>query len=245
MLEIKKIYKQFNNDIDNPVNVFKNFSLTINTGEVVAILGPNGCGKSTLFNMISGSINQDKGDILLNGKLLNSLKENECSKHIAKVYQNPSMGVSPSLTVLENMAIADKKGKTFTLSRLVNKNRIEEYKNMLKKLNLGLEDRLHTKVKYLSGGQRQSLSLLMSTMKNPELLLLDEHTAALDPKTSKVVLKKTIDVVKKFNITTMMISHNIHDSIKYSDRIIMLNKGNIVLDIESNKITEEEIIRYI
>jgi len=152
------------------------------------------------------------------------------------------MGVSPTLTILENMALADKKCTRFGFKKLINKNRIDFYKTVLKSLDLGLENKLQTKVRFLSGGQRQSLSLLMSTMKKPELLLLDEHTAALDPKTSKVVMEKTMELVKKYKITTIMISHNIRDAIKYSDKIIMLQNGKVVLDVKSNKISENELV---
>lgn len=152
------------------------------------------------------------------------------------------MGVSPSLTILENMSLADKKSERFTLKRLVKKNRIPEYIKLLKELDLGLENQLNTQVKYLSGGQRQSLSLVMATMKLPDLLLLDEHTAALDPKTSFVVMEKTKEVIERHNITTIMISHNMKDAIDYSDRIVMLDKGKVILDKDSKDITEAQLM---
>ena len=242
MLEVKKIYKCFNNESGNQVNVFNGLSLNIQDGEIIALLGHNGCGKTTLFNIVAGVVKQDKGDIILNNKNLNNLKENQRSSYISKVYQDPARGISPSLTILENMSMADKKGKISTLGMLVNKKRIEYYKSMLGKLGIGLEDKLDVKVKYLSGGQRQALSLLMATMKQPKLLLLDEHTAALDPKTSKIILDKTLEMIREFKITTIMISHNVRDAIKYSDRVIMLNKGRIVLDIVSNLIDEDKLM---
>lgn len=153
------------------------------------------------------------------------------------------MGVSPSLTVLENLALANKKGEKFTLRKLLKNNNRDFYKDTLKKLNLGLEHKLDTKVKYLSGGQRQSLSLVMATLKKPDLLLLDEHTAALDPKTSKIIMEKTRELITRENITTIMISHNMSDAIKYSDTVIMLDKGEIVFNEESKNISEKDLLK--
>lgn len=242
MLNISSMSKKFNAGTDNELVVFDNFDLHINKGECTGILGANGCGKSTLFNLISGVLTQDSGDIILNGATINNLKENDRAKLIGRVHQNPSMGVSPSLTILENISLSDKKGQKFSLKPLVNKSKIEEFKEILRTLDLGLENKLNTEVKFLSGGQRQSLSLLMATLKKPELLLLDEHTAALDPKTSKLIMDKTQELIKSHQITTMMISHNIRDAVKYSDRIIMLQKGKVILDVRNGEITEKEII---
>ena len=242
MLDIQNLSKTFNIGTDNEAQIFNNFSIHINKGECTGILGANGCGKSTLFNIISGVIIQEKGIITLNGININGLKENERAQHIGRVHQNPSAGVSPSLTILENISLSDKKCQKFTLRKLIRKNKIEEFKEILKTLDLGLEDKLDTEVKYLSGGQRQSLSLLMATMKKPALLLLDEHTAALDPKTSRLVMDKTQELIKTQNITTMMISHNIKDTIKYSDRIVMLDRGEIILDVRNGQITEKELL---
>lgn len=243
MLTLKNISKSFNPGTENEAVIFNNFNLHINKGECTGILGANGCGKSTLFNIISGVLTQDTGEIILNNKNINNLKENERAQYIGRVYQNPSMGVSPSLTILENISLSDKKCQKFTLKKLINKNRISGFKDILKTLDLGLEDKLDTEVKYLSGGQRQSLSLLMATIKKPELLLLDEHTAALDPKTSRLIMDKTQELIKNHSITTMMISHNVKDTITYSDRIIMLDKGKIILDVKKGEITEKEIIK--
>jgi putative ABC transport system ATP-binding protein len=227
---------------DYELRIFNNFNIHINKGECTGILGANGCGKSTLFNIICGSLMQEKGLITLNGKNINNLKENERAQFIGRVHQNPSAGVSPSLTILENISLSDKKCQKFTLRKLINKNKVEEFKKILSTLDLGLESKLDTEVKYLSGGQRQSLSLLMATMNKPELLLLDEHTAALDPKTSRLVMEKTQELIKTQNITTMMISHNVRDAVKYSDRIIMLDKGEIILDERKGQITEKELL---
>lgn len=242
MLNITNLSKTFNAGTDNEIKLFNRFNLTIEEKKCTAIIGSNGCGKSTLLNMIGGSIGIDEGRITIRTNDISHLKEEERSIYMGRVYQDPSMGVSPSLTILENMSLADKKGEKFTLRRLIKKNRINKYIELLKDLDLGLEHKLDTKVKFLSGGQRQSLSLVMATMKHPDLLLLDEHTAALDPKTSNVIMKKTRELIKKYSITTIMISHNMRDAIEYSDRIIMLDQGEVVLDRASEDVTEEELI---
>lgn len=242
MLEIKNLYKSFNIGTDNEAAIFTDFNIHINKGECTGILGANGCGKSTLFNIISGVLTPENGNIILNGKTINNLKENERAKYIGRVHQNPSMGVSPSLTILENISLSDKKCQKFTLRKLIKKNKIEFYKEILKTLDLGLENKLDTEVKFLSGGQRQSLSLLMATLNKPELLLLDEHTAALDPKTSRLIMEKTQELIQTQSITTMMISHNVKDTIKFSDRIVMLDKGHVILDVRNKDISEKELL---
>lgn len=242
MLKIWNLSKSFNVGTDNEIKIFDKFNLQIEANKCTAIIGSNGCGKSTLLNMIGGSIPVDEGRIILNEKNITGLKEEIRASYIGRVYQDPSMGVSPSLTILENMSLANKKGERFTLKKLLQKSQTSKYVELLKSLNLGLENKLDTKVKFLSGGQRQSLSLVMAAMKHPDLLLLDEHTAALDPKTSTVIMKKTRELIQKHSITTVMISHNMRDAIEYSDRIIMLDKGKVVLDKPSKDVTEEELI---
>lgn len=241
MLTIKNLSKSFNEGTENEVNIFNNFNLEVEESEFVAVLGSNGCGKSTLFNLISGSLKENSGSITLSGENISSLKEEERALKIGKVHQDPSKGVSPSLTILENLSLAMKKREKFSLRSLIRKDNIEKFKDILKELDLGLENKLNTQVKFLSGGQRQALSLIMATLKKPELLLLDEHTAALDPKTSKMIMEKTKQLIDKQNITAMMISHNLKDAIKYSDRIIMLDKGRVILDVKSKNITEGEL----
>lgn len=242
MLRIKNLSKSFNKGTENQVDLFNGFNLTFEEHKCTAIIGSNGCGKSTLLNMIGGSILNDSGEILLNNEDISKLKEDKRAAYIGRVYQDPSMGVSPALTILENMSLADKKGEKFTLKKLIKKNNIDRYVELLKSLDLGLEHKLNTKVKFLSGGQRQSLSLIMAAMKLPDLLLLDEHTAALDPKTSHVIMKKTKELIDKYQITTIMISHNMKDAIEYSDRIVMLDKGKVVLDKASSEVTEDELL---
>lgn len=241
MLTIKNLKKSFNEGTENEVNIFNGFNLEIKDSEFVAILGSNGCGKSTLFNLISGSLKDNGGDIVLGGEDISRLKEEERACKIGKVHQDPSMGVSPSLTILENLSLAAKKSEKFSLRRLIRKDNVGKFIEILKELDLGLENKLNTQVKFLSGGQRQALSLIMATLKKPELLLLDEHTAALDPKTSRMIMSKTKQLIDKQKITAMMISHNLRDAIKYSDRIIMLDKGKVILDVKSRDITEGEL----
>ncbi len=243
MLRIKNLSKSFNGGTENELNIFEDFNLNIKESEFVAILGSNGCGKSTLFNLISGSLKEDRGNIILDDKKINDLKEEERAWGIGKVHQDPSKGVSPSLTILENLSLADKKCEKFSLRNLIKKDKINRFENILKEIGLGLENKLDTQVKFLSGGQRQALSLIMATLKKPKLLLLDEHTAALDPKTSKVIMEKTKQLIDKQHITAMMISHNLRDAVQYADRIIMLDKGRVILDVESKKITESELVK--
>ncbi|MFA5576636.1 MAG: ATP-binding cassette domain-containing protein [Tissierellaceae bacterium] len=242
MLKIRKLSKSFNRGTDNEINIFSNFDLDIEKNKCTAIIGPNGCGKSTLLNIVSGTIALDGGKIVLNGEDISMLREEDRAQYLGRVYQNPSLGVSPSLTILENMSLADKKGESFSLKRLIKKGNIDKYIALLKDLDLGLESKLNTRVKFLSGGQRQSLSLVMAAMRHPKLLLLDEHTAALDPKTSNVVMKKTKELIEKYSISTIMVSHNMKDAIEYSDRVIMLDRGQIILDKASIDLTEEELI---
>ncbi|RVU54989.1 ABC transporter ATP-binding protein [Anaerosphaera multitolerans] len=244
MLKIENLNKTFYPGTPEEHRIFKDFSLEIEANVCTTILGPNGCGKSTLFNLISGSIESDSGSINLNGNEINKLPEEKRASYIGKVNQDPSKGVSPSLNILENMSIALKKGEKFTFKKLIKNNNVNMIVEKLKELDLGLEDKLTTQVKFLSGGQRQSLSLLMSTIKRPDLLLLDEHTAALDPKTSKLIMDKTVDLINREKITTLMITHNLRHAIQYSKRIIMLNKGEIVLDVQSEDITEDELTKF-
>ncbi len=241
MLVVRNLYKSFNVGTDFENNIFTNFAIDFEDNTATAIIGSNGCGKSTLMNLIAGSLEADDGVIKIEGEDISKLKEEKRAKYIGRVHQNPSMGVSPSLTILENMALADKKNEKFYLKKLIRKDRIDYYKEQLKTLDLGLENKLNSRVDLLSGGQRQSLSLLMAAMKHPKVLLLDEHTAALDPKTSRVVMNKTVDLIKNKKLTTIMITHDMRDAVEFSDRIIMLERGKIVLDKRSTEITEKEL----
>lgn len=241
MLRINNLSKTFYKGTPEENQIFDNFSLEIEENTCVAFLGPNGCGKSTLFNLISGSLDCDYGTIEIGNKNITKLPEQQRALLIGKVNQNPSMGVAPSLNILENMSMAYKKGQKFTLKKLIDIKNNYKIIQKLKVIGLGLENKLNTQVKFLSGGQRQCLSLLMATIRTPQLLLLDEHTAALDPKTSSIIMNKTNELIKEEKITTLMITHNLRHALEYADRIIMLNHGKVVLDISPDTITENEL----
>ncbi len=238
MLKIKNMSKVFNPNTINENKVFDKFSLEVNKGDFVTILGSNGAGKSTLLNIVAGSIESDSGSIIIDGEDVSRKAEYERAKSIGRVFQNPSVGVSPQMTILENLSLADNKGKCYGLTLGVNKKRIEYYKELLKEVNLGLEDKLFNKVELLSGGQRQALTLLMAVMSNPKLLLLDEHTAALDPKTSEKIMEITKKIVKERGITTLMVTHNLKHAMEAGNRLFMMHQGKIVIDV-SGKEKEE------
>lgn len=241
MLSVKNLYKTFNIGQENENHVFTDFSLDIEAGKCTALIGSNGCGKSTLMNIIGGSIMAEAGQVILEDIHMEKLTEEERAPYIGRVYQDPSKGVAPSLTILENMSLSDKKGQKFGMKKLVQRDRIPYFVELLKTLDLGLENHLESRVKDLSGGQRQSLSLLMATMNKPKLLLLDEHTAALDPKTSYVVMDRTMDLISTGHITTLMITHDMRDAVEYADRVIMLDAGEIVLDVQSTDISADDL----
>ncbi|QAA35164.1 ABC transporter ATP-binding protein [Clostridium manihotivorum] len=231
MLQINNLTKIFNMGTDNESILFNDISLSINDGDFITIIGSNGSGKSTLLNMISGGSSLDNGSILLDGKDISTLPEHKRTRFIGRVFQNPSSGVAPSMTVLENLAMANNKNKTFTLSLAIKKKDRAAFRNMLLHYSLGLEDKLDVKVGLLSGGQRQALSLVMTSLSNPKLLLLDEHTAALDPSMSEKVMNITSNIVKENNTTTLMVTHDLKQAINFGNRIIMLHRGKVILDI--------------
>ena len=234
LLSLKNIYKMFNKGTVDETTLFDDFNLDINEGDFVSIVGSNGSGKTTILNLISGTQPIDKGDIYLKGENINKMKEFERARRIARVYQDPALGTSPNLTVLENLALADNKGHMYGLSFALNKKKKAEYIDLLKSLGMGLEERINTKVKLLSGGQRQALALLMATLQPVDILLLDEHTAALDPKTSEQIMKLTNRIIKEKNITTLMVTHNLRYAVEYGNRLLMFNQGKIIID-KSNK----------
>lgn len=245
MLKLNNISKIFNKGNINEQRLFQNFSLYIDEGDFVSIIGSNGAGKSTLLNLISGSVEIDQGNIILNGLDITKEAEHERCKRISRIFQNPSMGTNPSMTVSENLSMAKNKGKKFGLNFLIDKKDEEHFKESLKILGLNLEDKMNTPVSQLSGGQRQSLALIMAVMGNPEVLLLDEHTAALDPKTSQVVMDITEKIVEERGLTTLMVTHNIDHAIRYGNRLIMLHQGVKVVDIEGDmkhSLTKEELL---
>ena len=245
MLELKNISKYYNPGSVNGMCLFQDFNLTIRDHEFVSVVGSNGSGKTSLLNIICGSIGVDSGNIIVNGTDITGKKDFLRQRKIGRVYQDPSKGTCPSMNILENMSLADNKGKGYGLTKGVNKARIEEYRESLKQLNLGLEDKLYTKVGSLSGGQRQALALLMSTMTPIEFLILDEHTAALDPKTAEIIMELTDKIVREKKVTTIMVTHNLRYAVEYGDRILMMHQGNAVLDKageEKKAINTEEIM---
>lgn len=247
MLELVNINKYYNPGSVNEMCLFQNFNLTIGDGEFVSVVGSNGSGKTSLLNIICGSIDVDSGSILVNGTDITGKKDFLRQRKIGRVYQDPAKGTCPSMTILENMSIADNKGKAYGLGRGVNKAKIEQYREALRQLNLGLEDKLHTKVGSLSGGQRQALALLMSTMTPIEFLILDEHTAALDPKTAETIMQLTDKIVQEKKVTTVMVTHNLRYAVEYGNRLLMMHEGKAILDKngEEKQIIETEEIMNI
>ena len=231
MLELKGIHKYYNPGTVNEMCLFQDFNLTIDKGEFVSVVGSNGSGKTSMLNIICGSIPVEGGQILINGSDITKQKEYKRNQRIGRVYQNPAMGTCPTMTILENMSLADNKGKVFGLSRGTNKARIDYYREQLSQLGLGLEDKMDVKVGALSGGQRQAMALLMSTMTPIEFLILDEHTAALDPKTAEKVLGLTQKIVSRYHLTTLMITHNMRDALRFGNRLIMMHNGRILIDL--------------
>lgn len=245
MIELKNIHKYYNPGSVNELCLFQNFSLTIQDSDFVAVVGSNGSGKTSMLNIICGSIPIDSGDIVVNGTSIVGKKDFLRHRKIGRVYQDPSKGTCPSMTILENLSIADNKGKPYNLGRGVNKARIDDYRELLAELNLGLEDKLHTQVGALSGGQRQALALLMSTMTPIEFLILDEHTAALDPKTADRIMELTDQVVKEKKVTTIMVTHNLRYAVEYGNRLIMMHQGEAIIDragAEKASTTTEDIM---
>lgn len=230
MLKLKNIKKIFNPNTVNETTVFDNFNLSVSKGDFVSVVGSNGSGKTTMLNIICGSLPIEGGEIIIGDKNLTNEKEYKRYINIGRVYQNPSMGTCPSMTILENMSLADNKGRIYGLGKGTNKSRIKYYKELLSQLNLGLEDKLNVKVGLLSGGQRQAMALLMSTMTPLDFLILDEHTAALDPKTAEIIMELTWKIVNEKKLTTIMVTHNLKYAVEYGNRLIMMCDGEAIID---------------
>ena len=230
MLELKNITKVYNPGTVQETVLFRDFSLTVADGSFVSVVGSNGSGKTSMLNIVCGSIPGEGGRIFMDGKDITKMREFRRYERMGRVYQNPAMGTCPSMTILENLAMADNKGKRYGLGRGINKRRTDAYRAMLEELGLGLEDKLGVTVGSLSGGQRQTLALLMATMNPIDFLILDEHTAALDPKTAEIVMELTARVVREKHLTTLMVTHNLRHAVEYGDRMIMMHQGHIVLD---------------
>ena len=245
MLELQHIHKYYNPGTVNEMCLFEDFNLRVEDGQFVSVVGSNGSGKTSMLNLICGSIPLDSGRIVMNGQDINGMPEHKRNRKIGRVYQNPAMGTCPNMTILENMSLADNKGRAFSLGFGTNRKRIEYYREELAKLNLGLEDKLSVKVGSLSGGQRQAMALLMSTMTPIEFLILDEHTAALDRKTAERIMELTGQVVKEKGLTTIMVTHNLRYAVEYGDRLLMMHQGEAVLDqagAEKQRVTVEELL---
>lgn len=231
MLEIKNVYKTFNAGTVNEKVALQDLNLTLEDGDFVTVIGGNGAGKSTMLNAVAGVWPIDMGKILIDGQDVTRLSEHQRAKYIGRVFQDPMMGTAATMGIEENLALAARRGVTRSLKVGITKKEREEYHELLKTLDLGLEDRMTSKVGLLSGGQRQAVTLLMATLKKPKLLLLDEHTAALDPSTAEKVLELTRSIVAENNITCMMITHNIRSALELGNRTIMMDAGRIVLDL--------------
>ena len=245
MLEVRNITKIYHPGTVTEQRLFENFSLTVEQGQFVSIVGSNGSGKTSLLNIICGSIPIEGGEVLVGGKPITKMKDYRRYATMGRVYQNPAAGTCPNLTMLENLSLADNKGRPFGLGRGINRKRVDFYREQLRALDLGLEDKLDVKMGALSGGQRQAVALLMATMTPLEFLILDEHTAALDPKTAAKVLNATDRIVSKDHLTTLMITHNMRDAIAHGNRLIMMHDGRIILDIrgdEKQKLTVEDLM---
>ena len=235
MLELKNIYKTFNPGTINEKVALNGLNLTLNEGDFVTVIGGNGAGKSTMLNAVAGTWFVDEGQILIDGTDVTKLPEHKRAAYLGRVFQDPMTGTAATMGIEENLALAKRRGKLRSLRSGITKAEREEYRELLKVLGLGLEDRLTSKVGLLSGGQRQALTLLMSTLKKPKLLLLDEHTAALDPKTAAKVLEITEMIVNRDHLTTLMITHNMQDAIAHGNRLIMMMEGRIILDIQGEE----------
>ena len=245
MLDIRSIRKTFNPGTVNEKVALDSVSLHLNEGESVAVIGGNGAGKSTLMNAVAGTWLVDEGTIALDGIDITTLPEYKRAKYIGRVFQDPMMGTAATMQIEENLALALRRGQGRTLRSGITKAEREQFKELLKILDLGLEDRLTAKVGLLSGGQRQALTLLMASLVKPKLLLLDEHTAALDPKTAAKVMNVTRTIVNRDQLTTLMITHNMRDAIEYGDRLIMMYEGTIVLELsgaEKQNLTVEDLL---
>ena len=230
MLELKHIHKYYNPGTVNEMCLFDDFNFKVEDGEFVAVVGSNGSGKTSMLNIVCGSIGVDSGKILINNQDITNMSEHKRLSKIGRVFQDPSLGTCPSMTIMENMALADNKGKLYGLGCGTNKARIEYYREQLAQLGLGLEDKMDVKVGSLSGGQRQAMALLMSTMTTIEFLILDEHTAALDPKTAELIMQLTDKIVKEKQLTTIMVTHNLRYAVEYGNRLVMMHNGHMILD---------------
>ena len=245
MLKLSNIYKTFNIGTVDEKRLFNDFSLEIEKGEFVSVIGSNGSGKTTMLNIISGDVMPDSGNVYLSGKDITKTVNYKRAQNMARVFQNPANGTCPTMTIFQNLSIADNKGKRYNLTKGLNTARKDFYRSLLETLGMGLEDRLETLAGALSGGQRQALALLMATISGPDVLLLDEHTAALDPKSADIVMKLTEKVVTEKNITTIMITHNLRYAAEYGTRTVMMHDGKAILDISGEEKKKRDVTDYL
>ncbi len=241
IIRMENIEKTFNPGSVNEKTIFDGFNLNVREHEFISVIGSNGSGKTTMLNLLCGSIRQDAGHIRFHGRDISRQSEHQRAKFIGRVFQDPSKGTCAGLTIFENMSLADNKGRSYNLTGGVNKKRFDEYRAMLETLGLGLENQMNLTVGSLSGGQRQALALLMSTMTPIDLLILDEHTAALDPRSSETVMELTDRVVREKQITTLMVTHNLRYAITYGNRLLMMHQGEAVVDAADEKKAEYSV----
>lgn len=245
MLELRNAYKTFNPGTVNEKVAMNGLNLKVRRGDFITVIGGNGAGKSTLMNAVTGVFHIDDGQILLDGMDITALSEYKRAKYFGRVFQDPMMGTAPNMMIEENLALAYRRGKHHGLRWGISNSERARYKEQLARLDLGLEDRMTAKVGLLSGGQRQAITLLMASLVKPQMLLLDEHTAALDPKTADKVLKLTQEIVEADKLTTLMVTHNMKNAIEYGNRLIMMNNGQVILDVcgeEKKKLTVEALL---
>ena len=235
MLQLNNIVKTFNKGTVDENTLFDNFSFNVNKGDFISVIGSNGSGKTTLLNLTCGTMQPDSGSVIFEGKDITRVSEYKRAKFIGRVLQDPKMGTCGSLTILENMALSDNKNKPYGLSPVINKKHVDYYKTLLEQCGMGLENRMGVKVGSLSGGQRQALALIIGTMTDIKMLILDEHTAALDPKSSETLMKITDKIVKEKQLTTLMVTHNLRFAVEYGNRMVMMHSGNAVMNLSEEE----------
>lgn len=235
MLQLNNIVKIFNKGTVDENVLFNDFSFNVNKGDFISVIGSNGSGKTTLLNLACGTIQPDSGSVIFEGKDITKVSEYKRAKFIGRVLQDPRMGTCGSLSILENMALSDNKNKAYDLSPVINKKRVDHYKTLLEQCGMGLENRMGVKVGSLSGGQRQALALIIATMTDIKMLILDEHTAALDPKSSETLMQITDKIVKEKQLTTLMVTHNLRFAVEYGNRMVMMHSGNAVMNLSEEE----------